>query len=68
MSLRSATPFFACGVANALCAVAIAQSVPSQNPDLASPEQTSITPELPSPSGSFGVGRIAYEWTDVSRS
>jgi dienelactone hydrolase len=68
MSLRSATLFFACGVANALCAVAIAQSVPSQNPDLASPEQTSITPELPSPSGSFGVGRIAYEWTDVSRS
>src|ERR1700761_537078 len=67
MFLRSVTLFFACGVANALCALATAQSVPSQNPDLISPEQASITPQLPSPSGSFGVGRIAYEWVDVSR-
>jgi dienelactone hydrolase len=68
MSLRNATLFFACGVANAILAVAIAQSLPSHNPDSASPAQSSTTPELPPPSGPFGVGRTAYEWTDASRS
>jgi dienelactone hydrolase len=68
MLSRSVTPFFACGAANAILAVAIAQSVPSQNPDSASPAQPSTTSQLLSPSGPFGIGRIAYEWTDVSRS
>lgn len=25
------------------------------------------TPKLPSPAGNFGVGRVAYDWTDASR-
>jgi predicted dienelactone hydrolase len=68
MRSRNAILYFACGVANTLLAVAIAQNVPLQNPDATSPAQTSTTPELPSPSGPFGIGRTAYEWADVSRS
>jgi dienelactone hydrolase len=68
MLSRSVTLFFACGAANAILAIAIAQSVPSQNPDSTSPEQSPTTSQLPPPSGPFGIGRIAYEWVDISRS
>jgi hypothetical protein len=68
MALRNATLLFAFGLLNAIFTVAIAQDSPSQNQGSALPAQSSVIPKLPLPSGPFGIGRIAYEWTDASRS
>jgi predicted esterase len=68
MALRNATLLFAFGLVNAIFTVAIAQDSPSQNQGSALPAQSSVIPKLPLPSGPFGIGRIAYEWTDASRS
>jgi dienelactone hydrolase len=65
MSSRKAVFYFVCGVVNAILSVAVAQNAPLQS--AAYYAQASNAPELPSPSGPFGIGRIAYGWTDVSR-
>jgi hypothetical protein len=67
MALRNATLLLTFGVLNAVLTVAIAQDSSSQNHGSALSAQPSGIPKLPIPSGPFGIGRIAYEWTDVSR-
>ena len=67
MSLRHATIVLASGLLVGAYAHATAQESPSR-PELksGSAQQAGI-PQLPSPTGQFGVGRVGYEWTDGSR-
>jgi len=53
-----------------MCAL-IAGSLASLKPGLGETNQTntvSAMPRLPVPSGNFGIGRVGYEWIDLSRS
>ena len=67
MSLRHTTVVLASGLLLGTFAYVTAQESPSQ-PQLknGSAPQTGV-PQLPSPTGEFGVGRVGYEWTDGSR-
>ena len=38
-----------------------------QQPSASSVQTSTAVPEIPSPSGTFGIGRIGYHWTDISR-
>jgi predicted dienelactone hydrolase len=39
-----------------------------QSPSASSSAQTSVAlPQIPSPTGPYGIGRIGYHWTDASR-
>ncbi len=68
MKLWSVTPVLAFGLL--LCA--LASTTAQVSPSLTglknrSSQQTNI-PQLQSPIGQFGIGRVGYEWTDISRS
>ncbi len=67
MSLRHTTVVLASGLLLGTFAYVTAQESPSQ-PQFknGSAPQTGV-PQLPSPTGEFGVGRAGYEWTDGSR-
>jgi dienelactone hydrolase len=52
------------------CALVLSSLATSLKPGLGETNQTnavSATPALPTPSGRFGIGRIGYEWIDLSR-
>jgi predicted esterase len=68
MELRNVTLLLTIGMLNAALTVAIAQDSPSPIQSSESLTERSDIPQLPVPSGPFGVGRIAYEWIDTSRS
>jgi hypothetical protein len=39
-----------------------------QSPSTSGSAQTSVAlPQIPSPTGPYGIGRIGYHWTDASR-
>jgi pimeloyl-ACP methyl ester carboxylesterase len=53
-----------------MCALIVSSLVISLTPSLGETNQTNpvaATPTLPIPSGTFGIGRIGYEWIDLSR-
>jgi dienelactone hydrolase len=52
-----------------MCALVLGSLALSLKPGLAETNQTNATatPSLPAPSGTFGIGRIGYEWIDLSR-
>jgi pimeloyl-ACP methyl ester carboxylesterase len=53
-----------------MCALVLGSLATSVTPGLGETNQTntvSATPRLPVPSGTFGIGRIGYEWIDLSR-
>jgi hypothetical protein len=41
-----------------------ANAVPN---DVQTDAAKAATPRLPAPSGTYGIGRLGYEWTDVTR-
>jgi len=48
------------------CVVAHGQATQqTQTPQRA--ESAAVLPRIPTPSGSFGIGRVGYDWTDASR-
>jgi pimeloyl-ACP methyl ester carboxylesterase len=58
-----------------MCALIVSSLAISLQPSLDAASQTppapqdgtAATPTLPTPSGTFGIGRIGYEWIDLSR-
>ncbi len=60
-----------------MCALIVSSLAVSLQPSLGAARQTpaapqdaqatAATPQLPTPSGTFGIGRIGYEWIDLSR-
>jgi pimeloyl-ACP methyl ester carboxylesterase len=53
-----------------MCALALGSLALSFKPALGETNQTNpvaATPTLPTPSGTFGIGRIGFEWIDLSR-
>ncbi len=48
----------ACFLFSALCFSARAQTKSAQSP---------VVPSLPLPSGTFGIGRVAFDWVDLNR-
>jgi hypothetical protein len=49
------------------CALILASLALSLGPVLAQTNTVVATPTLPAPSGTFGIGRVGYEWIDRSR-
>jgi dienelactone hydrolase len=68
MRLRNTTVVLASGVLLGALAHAAAQGSPSQSEPKSGPAQQTEIPQLQSPTGQFGIGRVGYEWTDGSRS
>ncbi len=67
MELRNTIVVLASGVLLGVVAQAAAQESPSQSaPTNGLVQQTGI-PQLQSPTGQFGIGRVGYEWIDGSR-
>src|SRR5580698_6621856 len=60
-----------------MCSLIVSSLAVSLQPSLGAANQTAAdsqdaqaiatTPTLPTPSGTFGIGRIGYEWIDLSR-
>ena len=60
-----------------MCALIVSSLAISLQPSLGAASQTpaapqdapatAATPQLPTPSGTLGIGRIGYEWVDLSR-
>jgi hypothetical protein len=53
-----------------MCALIVSSLALSLKPGLGETNQTNpvaATPTLPTPSGTFGIGRIGFEWVDLSR-
>jgi dienelactone hydrolase len=52
-----------------MCALVLGSLATLLQPGLGETDQTTVsaTPILPVPSGIFGIGRIGYEWVDLSR-
>ena len=51
-------------------AISLQPSLGAANQTAAAPQDASVSadiPTLPTPSGTFGIGRIGYEWIDLSR-
>ena len=46
----------------------VAQENPSRPESMSEAAHPAGTPQLPSPTGPFGIGRVGYEWTDQMRS
>ena len=60
--------------ANAILAVCLSSCCNSAHAQAASPNEApqpipaaAAIPQLPTPSGPYGVGRVGYDWTDPSR-
>src|SRR5277367_3988987 len=52
-----------------MCALVVGSLATLLQPGLGETDQTTVSAAqiLPVPSGTFGIGRIGYEWVDLSR-
>jgi dienelactone hydrolase len=67
MKLRRASAALVSGLLVMAFACATERVSQSQSEVTSGSAKQIRVPELPSPTGSFGVGRVGYEWTDESR-
>lgn len=67
MRLRNTTLMLGCSLLLAALANATPQGSSSQSEPKNRSAQQSEIPQLQTPTGRFGIGRVGYEWTDVSR-
>jgi dienelactone hydrolase len=58
--------FFLFGVIGLATALAHGQAGERANPSQSAPVP-GVVPRLPMPTGSFGIGRVGYDWTDTAR-
>lgn len=57
-------------VANAILLVLLSGGCAAMHPQTSKPpetEQPEVVPQLPTPDGTYGIGRIGYDWTDTAR-